>query len=419
MHIERRSLAAALLMLAALPSAASAAGIYDAITSATATEAVIYGMKGGNYGSNPATGLVMDSAGAVYGTAGGGRYGGGVVFKLTPPASGQTAWTYAVLHSFGNTGDGSEPRQIAIDSTGTIYGTTRGGGPNWAGTVYQLTPPPSGSSIWGYAIIHDFPDGTANGYNPYAGVLIDTDGSLYGTTADGGTTGYGTVFKLTPPAAGSTTWTQTLLKSFAGGSDGANPHAGLVKDAAGYLYGSTSTGGSYDGGVLFRLRKSTLSSSWIYSKLRSFRSTDGGAPADWPLTLAPTGVIYSTLGSNVVYSLTPPVSPAISWTFKKIYTFSGAIGYYPGGPLSLDPSGTLYGANEYGGSYGYGTFYKLSPPDACHASWTRTVIYNFAGSSDGAYPMGPFVKDTTGAFIGAAYQGGGANDYGAIYRLTP
>jgi uncharacterized repeat protein (TIGR03803 family) len=187
-------------------------------------------------GGYPYAGLVLGKKGRLYGTTyGGGTSPGGTVFELKPPAAVGGAWTGTVLHSFG----GNPYAGLVIGKNDALYGTTYGGGGQ--GSVFQLTPPAKITGAWTETVLHSFAgnDGAA----PAAGLVIGTDGSLYGTTQYGGTSNFGTVFQLTPPTKVGDAWSETVLHSFAGGSDGANPVAGLVIGPNGALYGTTSFGG--------------------------------------------------------------------------------------------------------------------------------------------------------------------------------
>jgi uncharacterized repeat protein (TIGR03803 family) len=158
---------------------------------------VLYGFKGGSDGTDPSAGLIADKQGALYGTTRfGGTGNGGTVFKLTPPAKGQTVWTETVLYRFcslPNCSDGASPfAGLIADNSGTLYGTTTGGGTG--GTVFKLTPPAKGQTVWTGTVLYGFKGGS-DGTDPYAGLIADKQGALYGTMTGGGTGG--TVFKLT------------------------------------------------------------------------------------------------------------------------------------------------------------------------------------------------------------------------------
>jgi hypothetical protein len=226
------------------------------------TLTVLYTFPGGYEGGGPNGGLVRDARGALYGTAETWGWNNcGVVFKLTPPRPGTTTWTRTVLHTFlyhYGTGDGCNPGAGVIrDATGALYGTTMGGGgttysqPGF-GTVFKLTPPAPGQTTWQETVLYRFAGG-ADGASPMAKLTADGTGALYGTTVYGGTgechnpmlnvVGCGTVFKLTPPRPGQTTWRKRTLYRFRGGPDGGKPQGKLLRAASGALYGTTLQGG--------------------------------------------------------------------------------------------------------------------------------------------------------------------------------
>lgn len=197
---------------------------------------VLHSFTGGADGGNPACSLIRDAAGNLYGTAeGGGGSGAGVVFKL------DTAGNETVLYNFTGGGDGSLPEDGVIrDSAGNLYGTTYLGGAGF-GVVYKLDR--SGNET----VLYSFTGG-ADGWGPSAGVIRDSAGNLYGTTQLGGASNFGVVYKL--DASGN----ETLLYSFTDGLDGGRPYAGVVRDRAGNLYGTASIGGKYIKGVVYKLK---------------------------------------------------------------------------------------------------------------------------------------------------------------------
>jgi uncharacterized repeat protein (TIGR03803 family) len=151
------------------------------------------------------------------------------------------------LHSFGKHHDGGDPLGgLIIDTRGVLYGTTAGGGDSGFGTVFELSPPSAGETRWTETVLYSFTGGINDGATPTGGVIMDPNGVLYGTTCCGGGVGYGagTVFKLSPPAAGETQWTETVLHSFTGGNDGGLPTGDLIMDSNGALYGMTAGSGN-------------------------------------------------------------------------------------------------------------------------------------------------------------------------------
>jgi uncharacterized repeat protein (TIGR03803 family) len=243
-----------------------------------------FGPDGNGDGSSP-NGVVYFKGGLYGTTSNGGKHGGGIVFSLTRTSDG--AWSETVLHDFQvNNVDGNGPMGgVTLDAEGNVYGTTSMGGPSLAGTVFELTRDREGT--WSEHILHSF--NVTDGNMPWFGSLIfDKDGNIYGTTSGGGSGKYGTVFKLTRSGKD---WTETVLHNFAGGQDGAGPNAGVTLDLQGRLYGTTFEGGGRGDctnppstvnqycGTAFLLTPS-LSGSWTESFLHRFASsTDGGEPS--------------------------------------------------------------------------------------------------------------------------------------------
>ena len=193
---------------------------------------------------SPYASLIFDTHGALYGITGGGSSNAGSVFKLTPPASGTGPWTKTVLYDFKGGNDGYAIGKLIFDAYGALYGITMDESLFQAssqGLVYKLTRSASGTGPWTKTILYSFANG---GGHHQEGLLFDTQGALYGTTWDGGSSNKGTVFKLTPSASGIGVWTQTVLYTFTGVPDGREPHAGLIFGRGGALYGTTKWGGA-------------------------------------------------------------------------------------------------------------------------------------------------------------------------------
>lgn len=207
-------------------------------------------------GWNPESGLIFDATGSLYGTTfygGAAPMGGGTVFKLTPGSGG---WQESVLYSFTCAADGCSPYSgLAFDTAGNLYGTTVGGGDaERRGTVYKLSPNPTGT--WTETVIHTFGSGQ-DGLEPYGGPILDTAGDVYGTTMNGGggtlascSDGCGTVWKLIPASGG---YTEDILVRFGNGGRGIGPLTGLVMDAQGNLYGTAAFGGPDGAGLVFEV----------------------------------------------------------------------------------------------------------------------------------------------------------------------
>lgn len=212
------------------------------------TETVLHNFTGINDGIDPEAGLIVDQKGALYGTTMAGN-----VFKLTPPAPGRTKWTFKSLYNLGVGQDGGplSPGTLLAGKNGVLYGTQKfGNGPANAGAVFQLAPGKHGT--WTATTIYRFAGGS-DGLYPYAGVIADGAGNLYGTTAGDAQTYFGTVFKLTPPAKKGGNWTKTTLYAFTGGQDGSGPFAPLIFGMGGGLYSTTTAGGSFGNGTVFEI----------------------------------------------------------------------------------------------------------------------------------------------------------------------
>jgi uncharacterized repeat protein (TIGR03803 family) len=379
-------------------------------------EKVLHSFNGKN-GSTPYAGLIFDTAGNLYGTTfSGGAYGDGTVFELTPEAGG--GWTETVLHSF-NGNDGSAPYAgLIFDAAGNLYGTTFSGGAYGDGTVFELTPEAGGG--WTETVLHAF-NGN-DGQFTYAGLIFDTTGNLYGTTLYGGAHGNGTVFELTPEVSGS--WTETVLHNFDdNGKDGNNPYAGVIFDAVGNLYGTTYGGGTYDGGTVFELTPGA-SGSWTETILHNFSdsTTDGiGLNPYAGLIFDAAGNLYGTTeegsyGYGSVFELTPKAGG--HWTAKLLLPFGwyGKDGKYPAASLIFDAAGNLYSTTHGGGAYVSGTVFELNPEAPYHS---QTILHSFDDNGrDGVNPYAGVIFDGSGNLYGTTL-GGGAFSQGTVFEITP
>jgi len=278
----------------------------------------LYAFTGGADGAIPTATLTFDASGNLYGAAGwggdaggcDGSFGCGVIFKLSPSASG--AWTETVLHTFTGVNDGAIPKgPVVFDAAGNLYGTTSNSSPGY-GMVYELSPTISGP--WTETILYTFTNGP-DGSQPFGGVVFDSSGNLYGTSYSGGNLadcskqGCGTVYELSPATGGS--WTETTVHTFTGGTDGKNPQAGLIRDAAGNFYGTTSAGGSGKSGTAFELSPGS-GGTWTEKILHDFPSSTGdGVNPDAPLIFDAAGNLYGTtiaggpLGYGTVFEIRP------------------------------------------------------------------------------------------------------------------
>jgi hypothetical protein len=327
--------------------------------------------------------------------------------------------TFSTLYNFTNGDDGGFPGgNLAIGPNGVLYGTTRGGTSS-VGNVFALTPPSSAGGSWTESVLYSFTGGS-DGRFPFSGVVRSPQGVLYGTACEGGAYGWGVVFSLTPPASPGDSWTEQVLYNFTNGSDGGYPTQPLLLSGDGTLYGVTLEGGTQAGGVAFELiPPSSPGGSWTENVLHSF---DYSSLAGAVGVTGFGGRLYGVTGfgssSGAVYSLSPPPSGKGAWTYGILYSFTG--GSDGGGPSTkLVPSadGVLYGTTGSGGAFGKGTGFSLTPPRAAGGSWTLTTICNFSHAAGGAGTFSLLVP-TTGILYGVAI-GGAYQDNGAIFQLNP
>jgi len=402
-------------VLIALATCAVLTSIVASNAWAAGTYKTLHDFKRGVYGGAPAAGLVLDSVGNLSGTTYfGGHQDAGTAFELSP--NGQGGWKEKLLHSFGGT-DGALPAaQLALDSSGNLYGTTKQGGASNAGTVFRLTPNKDGS--WSESVLHDFTGGNDGGV-PLGGVNFDTAGNLYGTASQGGLTACmcGVVFELTPKGDGS--WNERVLFSFSS-HDGANPGAGVAFDSTGNLYGTTTRGGlgTSNCGVVFELTPNG-GGSWNESVLFSFSSHDGCIPLagvvfDAMANLYGTTVHGGPGGSDgTVFELTPNKDG--SWTEKVIHSFNcGDGGCEPSACLAFDSGGNLYGTAPLGGAYRRGTVFKLEPDRK--GGWTETVLHAFR-DKPGAAPVAGVIFDGLGNRYGTT-AGDGMTTFGSVFEIS-
>ena len=318
------------------------------------------------------------------------------------------AGTQTVLHSFKGGADGATPNGGVIgNGSGTLFGTATAGGAHGAGIVYSVR----GTTE---SVLYSFVGGTGDGSAPQAGLVRDATGNLYGTTSAGGASGNGTVFELVAPTIKTGAWTEKLLYSFGTGTDGATPVGRVAFDSAGNLYGTTSAGGTSGYGTVFQLQPKA---TWEETILHSFQNTDDGYTPYAGLVADASGNFYGAAtagGSNsggTIFKLSPS---------NGGFTFS-VLASVPGWGVSgtfrdvlVRPNGVIYATTHCDGANNAGSIYKLIPSGG---SWAYKLLYNFTGGSDGLYSISNLVMQ--GGKLYGTTIGGGANGAGTVYAFTP
>jgi uncharacterized repeat protein (TIGR03803 family) len=347
-------------------------------------------------GASPSAGLIQAKDGNFYGTT---AFGGppnqgtnGTVFEIT------SSDVFTNLISFNGT-NGAGPRAGLVQGAdGSFYGTTYNGGSNNAGTVFQLTTNGTLTTLVTLA----FSDGT--GAYPIAGLIQGQDGNFYGTTAFGGTNGYGTLFKV------ATNGTFATLVSFSN-TNGNSPYAGLVQANDGSLYGTTYLGGTNGYGTLFK-----LATNGTFSSLYSFTGTNDGAYPYAGLVQGPDGNFYGTTFSGGTNGYGTAFEFATNGTLTTLVSFANTNGANPQAGLVRGSDGNFYGTTSAGGAYtnlsgaGYGTIFKLG------TNGTLTMLVSFDGTN-GASPEAGLIQGADGNFYGTTTLGG-TNGYGTVFQLS-
>jgi uncharacterized repeat protein (TIGR03803 family) len=327
-----------------------------------------------------------------------------LILFATQPAPAQTL---KALYSFTGAADGGDPFPAVIrDTAGNLYGTTDYAGTSFAGVVFELSPPKTKGGNWTENVLYTFCSlsGCTDGEYPYAPLVRDAAGNLYGTTQYGGTAGLGVVFKLSPIG------TETVLHSFTGGgSDGALPYGGLFRDAAGNLYGTTESGGTANLGVVFKISKAGKE-----TVLHTFTgaTNDGSEPASASFYMDAKHNLYSvtshggTSNEGVLYKL----SPKGKLTVLHSFTAGTTDGCYPYGTPAVDAHGNMYGGTGGCGTSNLGVVWKVSKNGA------ETILHNFAGASDGQSPLAGVIVDAAGNIYGTTNTGG-ASGFGTAFEV--
>jgi hypothetical protein len=437
-----------------LASAVVAAALTSS-ASAEWKEKVLYSFQGGTDGSTHAGGVVFDAVGNLYGaTTDGGSScpspGCGTVFQLAPPATKGGAWTETILFGFSGN-DGSFPAgSVIVDANGNLYGTTAYGGSGTCillggnvgcGIVYELSPPLQKGGQWTYRVLYNFQGGKDDGQYPWGNLTLDKAGNLFGATQFGGGKGYnncnkyygycGIVYKLSPPKVKGGKWTEKVLHSFAGGTDGANPNGGLIFDTKGTIYGTTYGGGNESGecgaagcGTAFELYPpGQESGAWAETVLHRFNrnTSDSGLPSAGFVMDAKDNLYGTTVGT--AFRLAPPSTRSGHWKETILYTFNQEA-YGPEGALIFDQAGNLDGTTNVGnGQSLHGSVFQLRPPRQ-GGSWIFGLIHGFLGPPDGDFPAASLIFDKNGDLYSTTQAGGtgtgcGRGGCGTVFEAYP
>jgi uncharacterized repeat protein (TIGR03803 family) len=378
--------------------------IFTSLTFAEWNEKVLYSFQDGTDGATPVGGVVFDKAGNLYGAT---MYGGssacppgwcGTIYELSPPTQKGGNWTEQVLHVFGGyyEGDGAMPSGgLIMDNAGNLYGVTGYGGTGpcilfgtltGCGAVYELSPPQQQGGAWTETILYSFQGGD-DGNFPQGSLVFDGAGNLYGATWFGGGQGTtcdgfyggncGTIFEVSPPQNQAGQWTEKVLHSFAGGTDGALPNGGLVIDAKGAIYGTSFYGGNEAG------------------------PCDGGIEG---------------IGCGTVFQLLPPALGDETWGEEVLFRFNASDGAEPAAGVVLDKSENLYGTASAGGPHGNGAVFALVNPHGAASTWTERVLHLFRDENDGADPLASVALGPSGDLYGTAYVAQSVS--GTVFHIT-
>jgi uncharacterized repeat protein (TIGR03803 family) len=410
----------------------TAAAMHGADRATTPTLTTLYTfLNSPTDGSGVNAELVVDASGNLYGTtiSGGPSTcnnlglppGCGIVFKLTPPATGSGPYTETILHAFLGDTDGANPQSTIVKGPGgSWYGTTNFGGTGspGLGTIFELTPV-SGGAPWTYDVLIRFSNANGGGYVPENNFTY-YNGNLYTTTQNGGQFGnFGTVIEL---AQQGSSWSYNIIHSF-DGTDGNGPQAALTVDTStGTFYGVAQNGGTANQGTIFQLiPPASGSSTWTFNKLYDFTGGTDGGYIYGTAVLGPGGVLYGTAqnfgqyGKGTLWTLTPNTGGG--WTFKVIHQFSGSPsdGATPVSNVVVTSKGVIYGTTELGGAHDKGTLLRFAPNGS--GGYTEAVLWSFTGGTDGAFPFAAPTFLKANELVGSCTKGGSANA-GVVWKVT-
>jgi uncharacterized repeat protein (TIGR03803 family) len=400
------------VFLASLLAVVSLALPCSVIPAAAGTEKILYTFRGGDDGGWPWAPLLLDNrTGTLYGTTevGGNalcqnyfQFGCGIIFALTPSPSG---WAETVLYRFQGGNDGAHPRAPLFPRPdGYFYSTTTAGGgaiQGGIGTAFRIK-----AGTWQEQVIYRFTSYNSGAY-PQGAIAFDGSGDLFGLTQNGGASGV--AFELNPKLAGQ--WAEQVLYADIG-----SPYAGVITDSLGNVYGASDDNGVYNEGSVFELSQGEQ--GWQFANIYSFQDSCGmfcGGTQPGDLAADKRGNIFGFTGDaglpncdgfgcGTAFEMTYRDG---KWQEKTLYEFRNQTdGWGPGyAAPAIDADGNIYGTTQGGGQYGYGTVFKLSH---VNGGWTKTTLFNFPGGAGGNQPYGGVVVDQRGNIFGTTYNGGKA-----------
>jgi uncharacterized repeat protein (TIGR03803 family) len=392
-----------------------------AVSAQPATYTKIYDFTGSTDGGHPQSGLVKDNYGGLWGMTTAGGAGFGTVFNLAPHNGG---WIFRPLYQFAGAPDGAGSISRPLLTSNGLYGPTIDGGSGTGcndlypgcGTVFVLRPQPRACVTalcpWIETTLYSFPGGNDGAY-PYGDLTIDAAGSLYGGTWQGGAVNQGVIYKLS-----NGDWAETILHTFNGGiNDGSFPQGGVIFDNNGNLYGTARQSGA-GFGIVFQLQPA--GPPWTFHILYSFTGgSDGGIPQGG-LIMDASGNLYGTTSfggmgnGGTVFELSPSGG---GWHFNLL-CYLPAASSGPQASLVMDHAGNLYGTTYAGGTHAQGAVFKATTGGgAC------TDLYDFTGGMDGGHPWDGLVLNLDGNLYGTTQHGGASNNCsqgcGVIFQITP
>ena len=388
------------------------------VASAVPTAITLASFDGTGDGANPYAGLIADSSGDLFGTTrGGGENSDGTVFEIVK-SGGTFASTPSTLVAFNGIDDGAFPQGgLTADAGGDLLGTTAGGGSDDAGTAFEITRFGPSDYASTPSTLATFNNANNIGVTPDAGLIADTAGDLFGTVANAAGANDGAVFEI---ANGTTTVTQ--VAGFTGGDDGGQPKGVLAADSAGDLFGTASDGGADSQGTVFEIVHTNTGYATSAIPLVTFTGGDDGGDPLGGLILDANGDLFGTTsgggeyGDGTVFEIAHS-STGYASSPITLASFDGTgDGAGPADTLIADSNGDIFGTTEDGGADGDGTVFEIAHTATGYAG-TPTTLVAFTGSGNGANPYGGLIADQSGNLYGTTLNGG-ANSDGTVFEVV-